>query len=575
MTIFFISGVNRPDMRGRRLVTTQRIVAIVSEAGEAVADDLVDWASTEDIEVAIFPVGASIDAEVLSQPNTIGVTIGGDGTYLEGIKAFSPFEIPVLGVDAGTHPFLVRLDPSDLAPALTEVLRGRATIEPRSQLRIRVDEFDATGLNDVTIIHVEPDRPVDRKITYVEVYIDEEYAGSFPGNGLAVSTPTGSTGIALSGGGPLHYPKNNRTLQITPLLVHDLSVRPIVVDEGVPVSMIADGPVFVSVDGGRYHEQVAAGTPIKLSVAEPEAQLIHTGYDTAYFAALSDRLGWNVRSGEGGIPPHMVASEGANGLIDRALAVAEEAAQSVGGPLRELHGKTESIEYKTDKYDLVTEADYQAERIITSIIESEFPDHNIHSEEDVRRDAGSEYTWIIDPLDGTGNYANGNPNYAVSIGLVQGNDPVVGVVYAPETDELFSATVDGPALRDGKRISTTDRDRLDESVFMSGYDPDGTFLTHFYNVTRGVRRLGSVALHLCYLAGGSCDATWEYDTYPWDTAAGAVIARAAGATLTDGRGEPFEIFGTTDERNELIGSNGPLHPAVLAHLNEHPELGQL
>lgn len=147
------------------------------------------------------------------------------------------------------------------------------------------------------------------------------------------------------------------------------------------------------------------------------------------------------------------------------------------------------------------------------------------------------------------------------------------MVYAPETDELFSAIAGGPARRNDHRISTTDRNRLDESVFMSGYDPDGQFLSHFYNVTRGVRRLGSVALHLCYLAAGSCDATWEYDTSPWDTAAGVVIARAAGARLTDAAGDPFTVYGEDGERNELLGSNGPLHGAVLDHLESHPDLG--
>ncbi|MFW6153137.1 MAG: inositol monophosphatase family protein, partial [Halobacteriota archaeon] len=164
--------------------------------------------------------------------------------------------------------------------------------------------------------------------------------------------------------------------------------------------------------------------------------------------------------------------------------------------------------------------------------------------------------------------------YAVSIALVRDDEPVVGVVYAPETDELFSAIKGGHAYRDGKRIMTTEREQLSESVFMSGYDPEGTFLAHFYNVTRGVRRLGSVSLHLCYLASGSCDATWEYDTYPWDTAAGVVIARAAGAKLTDSAGEPYTVYGEGRHRNELVGSNGPLHDAVLAHLRTHDGLGE-
>ncbi|MFW6447956.1 MAG: inositol monophosphatase family protein [Halobacteriota archaeon] len=562
-------------MRGRRLVTTERIVAIASRTGQGYLDDLAGWCDDEGLELVRLDVGDPVtDAHVVAG-RTIGVTLGGDGTYLEGIKQFAPREVPVIGIDAGTSPFLVRIGPEDMLDALEEAISGRATIESRSQLRVRADGFDATGLNDVTLEHVRPTRPVERKISNFRVFVDNAYVGTYVGDGVMISTPTGSTGLALSAGGPIHYPRNNRTLQVTPLLVHDLSARPIVVDEGVPIAAEADVPIELSVDGGRHHRDLAPGEVVRVELAVQSAPVIHPDVEAGFFEALDDRLGWNLRTEDPVVPQRRDTGRSEPGGLERAHAIATEAARSVGGPLRELHGRTEQVEYKTDKYDLVTEADYQSERIITSIIEYEFPEHNVHSEEDIHRDAGSRYTWLIDPLDGTGNYANGNPNYAVSIALVDGDEPVVGVVYAPETDELFSAVQGGPAYRNGHRISTTDRDRLDESVFMSGYDPDGQFLTHFYNVTRGVRRLGSVALHLCYLAAGSCDATWEYDTAPWDTAAGVVIARAAGAKLTDATGESYSIYGPVDERNELLGSNGPLHPAVLDHLQRHPGLAEL
>ncbi|MFP4590920.1 MAG: inositol monophosphatase family protein [Halobacteriales archaeon] len=562
-------------MRGRRLVTTERIVAIASGPGGAYLDELAAWCDEADLELVTLDVGEPVtDAHVVAG-RTIGVTLGGDGTYLEGIKQFAPREVPVLGVDAGTSPFLVRIEPADMLEALEEAVSGRATIESRSQLRVRADGFDATGLNDVTIEHVRSERHVERKISNFRVFVDNAYVGTYAGDGVMISTPTGSTGLAMSAGGPLHYPRNNCTLQVTPLLVHDLSVRPIVVDEGVPIAAEADVPVELSVDGGRHVRELAPGEVVRVEVAVQAARIVHPAVETGFFEALDDRLGWNLRREDPVAPRRRGSANDDPEGLDRAHAVATEAARSVGGPLRELHGRTEQVEYKSDKYDLVTEADYQSERIITSIIEYEFPEHNVHSEEDIHHDAGSRYTWLIDPLDGTGNYANGNPNYAVSIALVDGDEPVVGVVYAPETDELFSAIEGGPAYRNAYRISTTDRDRLDESVFMSGYDPDGQFLTHFYNVTRGVRRLGSVALHLCYLAAGSCDATWEFDTAPWDTAAGVVIARAAGARLTDAAGHPYTIYAPDGERNELLGSNGPLHDAVLEHLQSHPGLAEL
>lgn len=562
-------------MRGRRLVTTERIVAIVAEGGKAVLEDVEAWANDNGLYLDSIPVGEPIESVVDDTASTIGLTIGGDGTFLEGVKEFSPREIPLLGIDAGTNTFLVRVSPDDVETALSEIIRGHATIESRSQLQVRAGDLDGTGLNDVVIEHIEPVKPVDRKITNLEVFVGDEYVGMYRGDGLTVSTPTGSTGLALSAGGPVHYPVKNHTLQITPLLTHHIGVRPVIVDEGVPITIEPQGPVVVSVDGGRHHRTFDPAVPIRIELADETAELIHTSAEGEFFEGLSTILGWNIRGEtKPEVPSHVVASDTADSILERAQAIAEEAAQSVGGPLRELHGRTESIEYKSDKADVVTEADYQSERIITRVLESEFPGHNIHSEEDVHHDTGSRYTWLIDPLDGSGNYANGNPNYAVSIALVREDEPVVGVVYAPETDELFSATKGGNAYRDGKRISTTDRDQLNESVFMSGYDPDGRFLSHFYNVTRGVRRLGSVSLHLCYLASGSCDATWEYDTYPWDTAAGVVIATEAGATLTDASGESYTIYGGKRERNELLGSNGPLHQSILAHLKTHELLGE-
>lgn len=289
-------------MRGRRLVTTERIVAIASSTGSALADDLEAWCEEHELEVVTLEVGTAVSDDHVISGRTVGVSIGGDGTYLEAIKQFAPREIPVLGIDAGTSPFLVRIDPADMTTALEEVLQGRATIESRSQLRVRAAGFEGTGLNEVTLEHVPPNRPVERKISNFRVFVDNEYAGTYAGDGVMFSTPTGSTGLALSAGGPIHYPRNNRTVQITPLLVHDLSARSVVVDDGVPLAAEADRPATLSVDGGRHHRRLEAGEVVRIEVARKPAEIIHPEVETSFFEALADRLGWHLRSEDPTVP---------------------------------------------------------------------------------------------------------------------------------------------------------------------------------------------------------------------------------------------------------------------------------
>jgi myo-inositol-1(or 4)-monophosphatase len=345
------------------------------------------------------------------------------------------------------------------------------------------------------------------------------------------------------------------------------------------LTVVTEERANLLVDGGRSHTILSRGDSITITGAERPAHVVRTSYDDHFFTAIATKLGWSIRAGDDHGPRDALdtGEPEPEGTIERARRIGIEAAQSAGEPLRELHGQAESVEVKSDKSDIVTEADYQSEQIIAAVIENEFPDHGIFSEEDVQVEGDSEYTWMLDPLDGTGNFAHGNPNYSVSIALLKSGTPVVGVVYAPETDELFHATAEGDAYEGENLLHTTDRDELDESMLLSGYDPDGTFLSHFYQSARGVRRLGSAALSLCYLAAGTADATWEYDTYPWDVAAGLVIARAAGARITDATGEDY-VLNADDTgdgpRTELLGSNGPLHPALLEHL-ERDEAGDL
>ena len=562
-------------MIGRRLATTEEIIVLVSPDSDEELQTIEHWGQNRGIPVHAVDVGEDIDS--LYDPGTeyLGVTLGGDGTYLEGVRQFSPKRIPILGINAGTLAFLASISPTDLTDALDEAVRGKAQIDRRQQLHVDAAGVDCTGINDVMIEHVPPENPVDRKITRLEVFADGEFIGQYEGSGLAVSTPTGSTGVSLSAGGPIHYPKNNESLQIVPLHTHRLGVRPLIVDSETTVEVVSVGPANLLVDGGRAQTTLGAEATVTIEGADTPAFVVNTSYDDDFFTSVSEKLGWGIRDGKDDTGSTVAQTRNrevrvANGddSLTRAKRVAKEAARAAGQPLRELHGQTESIEYKTDKSDIVTEADYKAENIITTVIESEFPDHGVRSEETVQREGAGEYTWSVDPLDGTGNFAHGNPNYSVSIALLEDDEPVMGVVYAPETDEMFSAIRGGEATLDGKPLSTTERTSLDECMLLSGYDPDGTFLSHSYQAARGIRRLGSAALNLCYLAAGSADAVWEYDTYPWDVNAGLVIARAAGATVTTADGQPYDPSAALDTRNELVGSNGPLHETLLSHLSD-------
>ncbi|WP_436344225.1 inositol monophosphatase family protein [Natronorubrum sp. FCH18a] len=562
-------------MQGRRLATTDKLIAIVSPDSDDPLETLAAWTDEHGIDLATVAVGDDIDDVYDENRATLGVTFGGDGTFLEGIKTFAPRNVPLLGVNTGTLAFLARVEPEDLEHALDETLRGRASVDSRQQLHVHGPGVEATGINDVMIQQVPPENPINRKVTRLDVYADDEYVGEFEGTGIAVSTPTGSTGISLSANGPVHYPVNNHTLQLVPLHTHKLGVRPIVVSPETELRIVTQEQASLLVDGGRAHTILTEDDEIVVTGAETLAHVVRTSYDDHFFTAITKKLGWDLRDAE--VPPEKLrerrpsasASSETEDTLEHALTVAKEAAEAAGEPLRELHGQVESITVKGDKSDIVTEADHQADRIITTVVHNEFPEHAVFSEESTRqRGEDTDYTWVIDPLDGTGNFAHGNPNYSISIALVDDGDPVMGVVYVPETDELFTAIAGEGAWRDGDPIETTDRDQLDESMLISGYDPDGTFLSHFYQESRGVRRLGSAALNLCYLASGSADAVWEHDTYPWDIAAGLVIAREAGATITDQTGDPYAFSFDTDDRAALLGSNGSLHSALLEHLEE-------
>lgn len=559
-------------MHGRRLSTLEEIIVLAAPDSDDMVDRVTSWANTHDIGVTTLDVGTPItDEHVDRTRTTLGVTVGGDGTFLEGTRAFTPYRIPLLGINSGTLAFLARVNQTDVENALTETFRGRASINARQQYEVVSDDIDTTGINEVFLRKHPPEERYGTKVGSLHVFVDDEYIGRYFGSGLIISTPTGSTGRAYSNHGPIHYPKDNRTLQIVPHETISAAVDPIVVSSDADVRIVLDDDFDIDIDGGREFRRLEAGTVVNVTGADQPAQAVRTSYDDPFITALVDKLDWGLRAVDDDGPRSSLADaapdEPAN-FRTAAARVAREAAESAGEPLRELHGQVENVEYKTDKSDIVTEADYQANDIIRTAINSEFPNHAVQSEEndDIRPTDG--YAWLIDPLDGTGNFAHGNPNYSISIALLEDGVPIVGVIYAPETDEMFHAVAGGGAYQNGNPIETTTRDRLDESMLLSGYDPDGGFLQAFYQETQGVRRLGSAALHLAYVAAGSADALWEYDTQPWDVAAGLCVLREVGGRATDQHGTDYELVLETEKtaRTPLLASNGLLHDQLIENL---------
>jgi myo-inositol-1(or 4)-monophosphatase len=196
--------------------------------------------------------------------------------------------------------------------------------------------------------------------------------------------------------------------------------------------------------------------------------------------------------------------------------------------------------------DLVTQADHQSEDYLMGEVRRRYPQHRIVAEESGGLPGSSEQCWHIDPLDGTVNYAHGLPYYSVSIAYAEANQPRLGVVYDPTRDELFSAEAGVGAWLNGQPIRVSDADNLDQALLMTGFpydirtNPENNLdlYARFARCSQGVRRFGSAALDLCYLACGRIDGYWEIRLKTHDIAAGALVAREAGATVTKMSGDP-------------------------------------
>ena len=251
------------------------------------------------------------------------------------------------------------------------------------------------------------------------------------------------------------------------------------------------------------------------------------------------------------------------------LNFAIQTARDAGRILAEKFGRTALEISNKGEIDLVTEADLAAERFIIERIKSHYPRHAILAEESdasgIKHEGAGEYKWIIDPLDGTTNYAHAYPAFCVSIALEHDERIELGVIYDPLRDEVFSAERGEGATLNGRRIHVSEVEELNNAMLCTGFPYNvrelGDFARHFYNFimnAQAVRRDGSAALDLAYVACGRFDGFWEEGLRPWDVAAGVLLIEEAGGRVSYYDGSPFNIY-----TPPIVASNGLVHDAMM------------
>lgn len=247
------------------------------------------------------------------------------------------------------------------------------------------------------------------------------------------------------------------------------------------------------------------------------------------------------------------------------LQVATRAARAAGRLINRHRGKIRDISYKGE-INLVTDVDEKAEKLILSILRKNFPKHDYLAEEMGENKNNSVYRWIIDPLDGTTNFAHQFPFYSVSIALEYKSDIIISVVYDPVRKETFTARKGKGARLNGRKISVSDISKLKDAMLATGFAYDfkkahNSNIENFVNFlgkSQAVRRAGSAALDLCYVACGRFDGFWECDLHPWDTAGGWLIAKEANGKVTKFNGDRYSCFD-----KELVASNGKIHDEMV------------
>lgn len=255
-------------------------------------------------------------------------------------------------------------------------------------------------------------------------------------------------------------------------------------------------------------------------------------------------------------------------MIDKVISIAMEA----GEIIREGFGKNFKIEFKTSESNLVTEIDKASEKKIIDYVKKEFPSHGILAEESGELKNSSEYVWVIDPLDGTTNFAHGLPIFSVSIGVQKNGITIAGVVYDVMRNVIYSAGEGTGAFENGERIKVNSNANLARALLVTGFpydiasNPENAFekFTAMLKASRGIRRLGSAAIDFCYVAKGVFEGFWEVHLQPWDVCAGKLIVEEAGGIVTGFKGEKIDIFS-----NKYLASNKVIHNELIEVLSRN------
>jgi myo-inositol-1(or 4)-monophosphatase len=255
-------------------------------------------------------------------------------------------------------------------------------------------------------------------------------------------------------------------------------------------------------------------------------------------------------------------------MIEDVIKIAKEA----GAVVKEGFGTNFNIEYKTNESNLVTAIDKASEKLITEFIKKSYPSHGILAEEGGEIKSTSEYVWVVDPIDGTTNFAHGLPIFSVSIGVQKKGKTIAGVVYDVMNDIVYSTELGGGSFANGKKLSVNKNDKLSHAVLVTGFpyniaDNPENALEKFSALTkasRAVRRLGSAAIDLCYVARGVFDGFWEVQLHPWDMCAGKLIVEEAGGLVTDFKGKDIDIFS-----QKILATNGKIHKVMIEFLENN------
>jgi myo-inositol-1(or 4)-monophosphatase len=244
--------------------------------------------------------------------------------------------------------------------------------------------------------------------------------------------------------------------------------------------------------------------------------------------------------------------------------ISAEIAREAGGLLATYFEKRIGFELKGE-FDLVTEADRASERLVIERLRSHFPTHSIVAEEGGGHTGSSDYCWYVDPLDGTTNFAHGFPMFNVTLALERAGELIAGVIYHPIHEEMFTAEAGGGAYLNSHRIHVSKVSRVEDALVATGFPSrkrHENVNVHFYYqlamMSHGVRRAGAAALDLAYVACGRLDAFWEFGLNPWDMAAGVLLVREAGGTVSDMHGGPFSLRGA-----QMLADNSSLHQPML------------